>query len=153
FLNIFFLNFIMISYEIGTTNNVNIVDETSPPITVIANALDISTELPPPNNNGTKAPIVAMAVINIGRKRVPAASIKASRVDIPLCSILITLSINTIALVTTIPISINIPIILGTEIVSCVINNPATTPIIDTGNENSIANGANPPLNVKTITK
>lgn len=69
-LNIARLNFIMISYEIGTTNSVNNVEEINPPITVIANAFEIRTELPPPNNSGTNAPIVAIAVIKIGLKRV-----------------------------------------------------------------------------------
>ena len=64
-----------------------------------------------------------------------------------------TRSINTIALVTTIPININIPIRLGTEIVSPVITSASTTPITVNGSEKSIVNGASPPLNVITSIK
>ena len=91
-----------------------------------------------------------MAVIKIGRILVPPASINADFISIPDFSLFITLSINTIALVTTIPININIPIKLGTEMVSPVITSESTTPITVNGNENKMVNGAKPPLNVMT---
>ena len=118
-----------ISYITGTTMSVKSVEEISPPMTVAAIPLEIKIELSCPNNNGNNAPIVAIAVIKIGRIRMPPASINASFIDMPACSLLITRSINTIALVTTIPININTPIKLGTEIVSPVMSSANTTPI------------------------
>ena len=50
------------------------------------------------------------------------------------------------AFVTTIPINISIPIKLGTDIVSPVINSAIITPITVNGKENKIVNGAKPPL-------
>ncbi|SCU54665.1 Uncharacterised protein [Staphylococcus aureus] len=57
------------------------------------------------------------------------------------------------AFVTTIPINISIPIKLGTDIVSPVINSAIITPITVNGKENRIVNGAKPPLNVITRIK
>ena len=141
-----------ISYITGTTKSVSSVEEINPPITVAAIPLKLILNCRP-NNNGTSAPIVAIAVINIGLIRVPPASINACFIGIPCFSLLITRSINTIAFVTTIPINISIPIKLGTEIVSPVMMSASTTPITVNGNENKIVNGARPPLNVITKIK
>ncbi len=57
------------------------------------------------------------------------------------------------AFVMTIPINISIPIKLGTDIVSPVINSARITPITVNRKENKIVNGARPPLNVITRIK
>ena len=67
-------------------NIVNTVELIKPPITVMAKSLEIRPPPPAPNAIGSIAPIVAIAVIRIGRKRVEPASSIASRMFMPSCS-------------------------------------------------------------------
>ncbi|MNJ80842.1 hypothetical protein D3C77_793730 [compost metagenome] len=64
-----------------------------------------------------------------------------------------TRSISTIALVTTIPISINTPIKADTFSVSPPISKPTIAPMTMNGNEKRMVNGARPPPKVTTRTK
>jgi hypothetical protein len=63
--------------QTGTTIKVSNVEVVNPPITVIANPRETSKLESVEMANGMSAKMVANAVINIGRKRVFAASINA----------------------------------------------------------------------------
>lgn len=63
--------------------NVSNVELVNPPMTVTPSPFEINAPPSIPTASGSKAPIVAIAVMKIGRTRVPAASKSASRVDSP----------------------------------------------------------------------
>ncbi|MNV96078.1 hypothetical protein D3C71_1910400 [compost metagenome] len=103
-----------------------------------------------PNKSGSMAQIVAMAVIRIGRIRVPAASSNASRIVI-CASLCLTRSISTMAFVTTMPISISAPNRAVKSGVTPEISRPTTAPIAASGSENMMASGARSVLKVSTM--
>ena len=63
--------------------SVNKVELVRPPITVTPNPFEINPLPSAPIANGIKAPIVAIAVMRIGRSLVTPASRMASRVVVP----------------------------------------------------------------------
>ena len=60
------------------------VEVVKPPITVIARLLEINSLAAPESASGIRAKMVAKAVIQMGRRRVLAASMIASFLSIPL---------------------------------------------------------------------
>ncbi|MNP43034.1 hypothetical protein D3C76_1368310 [compost metagenome] len=96
------------------------------------------------------AQMVAIAVMRIGRIRVPAASRIASWILI-LASFCLIRSMSTMAFVTTIPININAPNRAVKSGVTPDTISPTIAPIAASGKENIIASGARRVLKVSTI--
>ena len=90
------------------------VEVNRPPITTTASGVERKPPSPPtPSAIGTSARIVAMAVIRIGRRRRRPPSITAVRASMPLRRNCSTRSSSTMALVTTMPMSMSRPTRLG----------------------------------------
>ena len=92
-----------------------------------------------------------MAVMRIGRTRVLPPSTRASVVDIPCRRSRSTRSSSTIAFVTTIPISIRIPMRALMPIARSVSSRAGKTPIAASGRLNMITNGVIRLLKARTI--
>ena len=111
--------------------------------------------LPPvsPIAIGVSAPIVAAAVIRIGRSRCRPPSAIASARPIPCFRYWLIRSMSTIALVTTTPTSISAPISAATPIGVPVASSRATAPVAANGTDTSRISGWTSELNVATITR
>lgn len=101
---------------------------------------------------GVRAKIVASAVIRIGRRRREDPAIVASRALMPFSRYWLTRSTNTIAFVTTMPMSIKTPISeatpKGTPVAIC----SRIAPVAANGTDTSNSSGWRSDLNVATIT-
>ncbi len=90
---------------------------------------------------GTSAQMVAAAVIRIGRSRRRPPSITASRTLMPSARYWLTRSISTIALVTTMPTSISMPISAGTPSGVPVSSSSPMAPVAANGMDTSRISG------------
>ena len=123
-------------------NRVKKVDVKRPPITVMASDLPIRVDVEENSANGRRANIVVIAVISIGLSLTFPPSIIACLILSPFIIFCLILVSRTIAFVTTIPISISIPINDGRSSVESVMNSATRTPIMVTGREKRIAIGS-----------
>ncbi len=118
------------------------VDVTRPPITTTASGWAMKPPSPvTPRAIGSRAKIVARAVIRIGRSRCRPPSRTASTTPYPWARYWLIRSISTIALVTTMPISISMPIIAGTPIGVPVATRRPIAPVAANGMDTSRISG------------
>lgn len=104
-----------------------------------------------PRANGSSAKIVASAVMRIGRRRLAEPAIVASYALSPFSRYWLTRSTRTIALVTTMPISISTPMSdatpRGTPVTIC----SRMAPVAAKGTDTRSSNGCRSDLNVATM--
>ena len=105
-----------------------------------------------PSAIGSSAKMVASAVIRIGRSRRDAPWVTASRTVCPASRYWLIRSTSTIALVTTMPISISTPISDGTPNGTPVTICSRIAPVAANGIDTSSSNGCSSERNVATIT-
>ncbi len=105
-----------------------------------------------PSAIGSSAKIVARAVIRIGRSRCLPPSTTASTTGRPCLRYWLMRSISTIALVTTMPMSISMPIIAGTPMGVPVATSRPIAPVAANGMETSRISGWMSERNVATST-
>ena len=137
----------------GSTSSVSTVDDTRPPITTIASGCEMKPPWPVmPSAIGVSAKIVASAVIRIGRRRRDPPAIVASCAFMPFSRYWFTRSTSTIALVTTMPMSMSTPMRdatpSGTPVAIC----SRMAPVAANGTELSSRIGCRSDLKVATIT-
>ena len=109
-----------------------------------------------PRAIGVRAKTVASAVIRMGRRRCRAPCVMASATLIPGsplrgCRYWLMRSISTIALVTTMPTSISMPISDGSPSGTPVTRSRAMAPVAANGTETSRISGCTRDLNVATM--
>ena len=135
----------------GMTSRVRNVELNRPPMTTVPSSAAMIDPWLKPAASGISARIVAIAVMRIGRTRVRPPSMSASWVDIPFARSRSTRSSRTIALVTTIPISIRNPMSALTPSGLPVKYSAGSAPIVASGRLNRMMNGVISELNVSTI--
>ena len=129
------------------------MDDTSPPITMIASGCEMKPPWPViPMPSGSSAKIVAAAVIRIGRRRRDAPCSTASRADRPLSRYWFTRSMSTIALVTTMPMSMSTPMIDATPSGMPLTHCSRIAPVAANGIDTSSSSGCRSDRNVATMT-
>ena len=128
------------------------VDVNRPPMTTTASGVERKPPLPPmPSAMGMSARIVAMAVMRIGRRRRRPPSMTAVRASMPLRRNCSTRSSSTMALVTTMPISMSRPMRLGMPRLVPVMTSASTAPTAANGMLTSRMNGFSRLRNVATM--
>ncbi len=130
------------------------MEEISPPITTTASGWEMNAPPPVrPSAIGVSARIVAAAVIRMGRSRRRAPPSSASRGESPAARYWLTRSISTIALVTTMPISISIPIREATPSGVPVTSSSAMAPVAAKGTDTSRISGCSRLRKVTTMSR
>ena len=125
-----------------------------PPITTVASSALMMPPSPPAKAaSGNNAKLVVNAVMRIGRSRTRPPAISASVTDIPRSRNCSTKAINTMALVTTMPISSSSPIMAGSPRERPVMASATVTPINARGRLVMMMNGFRNEPRLPTITR
>ena len=142
-------------YRTGTRTRVSKVLVKRPPMTTIASGpLMNAPPIPPPpprTASGRRASMVANAVIRIGRNRCRPPSMRASCTLRPRSRYCSTRSSKTIALVTTIPVSIRMPINPGRDSDVLVTTRATMAPVAANGIETRSTSGLSSERKVATM--
>src|SRR3990167_7224898 len=140
-------------YMIGITTRVRMVDTARPPITVIAIGARTSAPSPPKKASGAKPNSVVIVVMMIGRRRDAEPWQIASFLGTPSSRSWLTLSISTIAFLTTMPTKRIRPMNTTTDTGESDSHRAATAPTIASGIENRMTNGCSSDSNCEAITR